>query len=651
MIEFLNDSFESISSKEWIVTNGIGGYASSSLCGSNTRRYHGLLVAAFNPPTDRRVLVAGMEEKITASGKDFFISSHQYPGTVFPNGFIYLKSFGRDPFPASVYSAAEFSITKIIFMIYGSNTSVIEYQNNGEQAFHLELTPLLVYRDHHHLFRESREFEFKTVSNGVDDVKIYPSENLDCLHIFYPNGEFIPHPDWYRNFEYEREKERGLDFTEDAKSIGTIRFKLLPSQTIHLIFTTDDGLPEGTPETWKAQEEMRIYDLGKSFQNGFLKDLVISGDQFLVWRLSSKSHTIIAGYHWFTDWGRDTMIAMRSLVIASGKKQIAESIFRTFISYVQEGLIPNRFPDSGEEPEYNTIDASLWLFVTLFEYYQQFEDLPFIESIFPTLTSIIDHHLNGTKFNIHVTGEGLLSGGSKGTQLTWMDAKVGEHVVTPRQGCAVEINALWYNALNIYILFGSAINHDVSYLKKKEIQAKNSFRKYFINAEGYLNDLVIPGEYTDESIRPNQVYALSLPFSPLEPGEKQSVLKVITDHLYTDLGLRTLSKDHADFKPVYKGDQWERDHGYHQGTVWAFLWGEYAIAYLKVNNYSGAAKEFIKERSKVLQHHFYNEEGIHCISEIFDGENPRKGKGCIQQAWSVAMTLRALLEAEKGSKG
>ena len=360
---------------------------------------------------------------------------------------------------------------------------------------------------------------------------------------------------------------------------------------------------------------------------------------------------MIAGYHWFTDWGRDTMIAMRGLVIALGKKEISESIFRTFISYMEEGMIPNRFPDSGEEPEYNTIDASLWLFVALYEYFQQFEDLRFIESIFPSLTSIIDHHLKGTKYDIRVTAEGLLSGGNESTQLTWMDAKVGDHVVTPRQGCAVEINALWYNALNIYILFGSSLNHGVSNLQKKEIQVKNAFRKYFINAKGHLNDLVIPAEHTDESIRPNQVYALSLPFSPLEPGEKKIVLNVITDHLYTDLGLRTLSKDHAEFKPVYKGDQWERDHSYHQGTVWAFLWGEYAIAYLKVNNYSGAAKEYIKERSKALQHHFYHEEGIHCISEIFDGENPRKGKGCIQQAWSVGMTLMALLETEKGSKG
>ncbi len=647
MVKFDNEFYKNISSKEWIVTNGIGGYASSSICGANTRRYHGLLIASFNPPTDRKVVVSNIEEKISVGDKDYFICTHQYPDTVYPNGFLYLKSFEINPLPKSHYASLEFSITKTIFMIYGSNTTVIEYQNTGDKLFTMELTPLFVYRDYHQLFRESHALEFKTIHAADGKLNIFPNDDEKPIHVHYSKGNFSPQQDWYRNFEYLWEKERGLDFREDAKSTGSIQFELAGGEKFHLIFSVEDNLPDGDPAIWKTHEELRLKSLFPSGHNDFIKDLMISGDQFIVWRLTSKSLTLIAGYHWFTDWGRDTMIAMRGLVIAAGKKQIAESILQTFLLYLNDGMIPNRFPDLGQQPEYNTIDASLWIFIAMFEYYQQFGDKKFVEIVFPSLNSIIQAHIQGTRYNIHVTEEGLLSGGEENVQLTWMDARVGDHVVTPRRGCPVEINSLWYNALNIYVEFGKMLGYDVSGFKKKAAQTKSAFRKYFINEKGYLNDIVIPGELMDDAIRPNQVYAVSLPFSPLTLKEGKNVLKTIEEHLYTDFGLRSLSPYHPDFKPVYSGGQWQRDHAYHQGTVWAYLWGEYAMAYLKVHHHSAEAKQIIRQKSKALEHHFYNEDGLNSISEIFDGDNPKHGKGCIQQAWSIGMTIKALLEAEE----
>lgn len=644
MIHFDNASFESLAAKEWIVTNGIGGYASGSLSGANTRRYHGLLVASFQPPTDRQVIVSKTEEVIQWNEVSIPISSNQYHDVIFPEGYKLITSFDRDPLPKWFFSYGSLSLSKTVFMVHGSNTTIIEYKNNSDQNFKLQILPLIVYRDYHQLRRESRDFNF-SINEDKGKLKILSQQGLDPFFIFFENGNFSQNEDWFRNFEYEKEKERGLDFVEDAKAIGHISFNLSKGQTVRIILSTDE-YPVDYSQDARRNEVLRLQLLNPKFDTEFLNDLIVSADQFLVWRLSSKSYTIIAGYHWFTDWGRDTMIAMRGLVIATGKQHLAESIIQTFLHYLDEGLIPNRFPDHGEDPEYNTIDATLWLFVALYEYYQKFEDLSFIRSVFPSLTSIIESHYAGTKFNIHVTKESLLSGGEKNLQLTWMDAKVDNHVVTPRQGCPVEINALWYNALNIYVAFGELIGEPVSFYKEKITHTATSFRKYFFNSKGFLNDVVVPGSLINDDIRPNQVYAISLPFSPLTEEESKSVLNTIEAHLYTDLGLRSLSPAHAEFKPMYSGDQWSRDHAYHQGTIWTYLWGEYAIAYLKVHQYSAESKKMIIEKSKMLKHHFYNEDGIWAVSEIFDGENPGAGKGCIQQAWSIGMTIKALIEAK-----
>ena len=515
MLKIQDEDFETICSKEWIVTNGIGGYASSSICGANTRRYHGLLVASLTPPTDRRVLVSKLEEKIISAREEFYACTNAYPGKIHPEGYRYLRSFNMMPFPTSIFSNKKNTLSKTIYMRYGRNTTLVEYTNEGEEALLLELTPLLVCRDYHQLFHEDNHWTFRTRNLEERLIEIKPGGKNPTIYLRFTAGIFYPEPHWYKNFEYAKEKERGLDFTEDAMSVGKVSCMLAPGESTSLIFSTTQQDTEGDPADWKAEELLRLKALTPKRKNKFVKDLIISGDQFLVRRESSEKYTLIAGYHWFTDWGRDTMIAMRGLIIATGKKEIAKSIFNTFLQYLDGGMIPNRFPDQGEKPEYNTIDASLWLFVTLYEYYQQFEDLKYVKEVFHQLTQIIDAHYAGTRYGIHVISEGLLYGGQPGTQLTWMDAKVGDHVVTPRIGCPVEINALWFNALSIYIYFGNLLGHPVASYAHKLKELKGAFRTQFINDKGYLNDVVIPGSKPDATIRSNQVYAISLPFSPL----------------------------------------------------------------------------------------------------------------------------------------
>lgn len=645
-LQFSHPSFESATRQEWIVTNGLGGYASSTPCGANTRRYHGLLVAALQPPTDRRLMVLKTEEALLFDDdRRLELSANQYAGAVYPHGYRYLKEFERTPLPRAVYEAEGRRLEKTVFMRHGANTTVVEYRNTGKHRTKLELNPLYVFRSYHSLFREDAAFDFYFEKTENRQFKIHATYGAPPLHVSFTRGHFYEQRNWYRHLEYTEEQQRGLEYREDAYSLGVINVDLRPGESMSLVFSTEAPLGRIDPAHWKKTEIERLQHLApSSVRNDFLRDLIVSGNQFLVKRQSTGSDTLIAGYPWFTDWGRDTMIAMRGLTIATGKRDISKSIIRTFLQYLDKGMIPNRFPDEGQTPEYNTIDATLWLFVALYEYYIRFKDLNFIIEVMPALLEIIEAHHRGTRYGIHVTGEGLLCGGEEGIQLTWMDAKVGESVVTPRTGCPVEVNALWYNALEIFRFFSreSGIKEDA--FEGLSNRVKESFRQHFLNEDGYLNDVVIPGSYTDSSIRPNQIYACSLPFTPLTKPEIESILEVVDTHLYTPYGLRSLAPNHPAFKAVYEGNPWERDHAYHQGTVWPFLWGEYALAYLKYHEFSKSACREIGEKAGPLRRHFYRDAGLCALSEIFDGATPETGKGCIQQAWSAGMLLRVFMD-------
>lgn len=650
MLKFEHPAFEETTALEWLVTNGIGGYASGTLAGANTRRYHGLLVAALNPPAQRQVLVAKVEEQLSFH-RDACVefSSNQFPGTVHPKGYCYLSSFERRPLPRFVYEIGHAKVAKTVFMPHGTNATIVEYENIGNSVFQLGLTPLFVHRDYHSLFQEHDRYDFYCEEDH-NLLKVYAHYGAAPLYVRYSKGQFSEARYWVKNLEYAKEAYRGLDFQEDAYAIGKIRATLAPREKLHLVFSLDPDLLEERPAHLKQTELQRLERLAfaEVAQGEFINDLSVAADQFIVWRASTQRYSILAGYHWFTDWGRDTMIAMRGLVIARGEKALSESIFNTFFGYLQDGLLPNRFPDFAEdEVEYNTIDATLWLFVALYEYYQKFGDKAYLEAHFAQLGHIIEQHLKGTHYNIHVTEEGFLYGGEGIAQLTWMDARVGGHVVTPRHGCPVEIQALWYNALQIYLFFAEELGRS----PQEELQVRcqlltsklrDNFRVHFLNQAGYLHDVIIPGQSADDSLRPNQIYVISLPFSLLDATEERQVFEAVERHLYTPLGLRTLSPEHPDFKPVYGGDQWQRDTAYHQGTVWPFLLGDYFASLLKTKGDRPETRQEIMTALESLRSHFYKAGCIHGIAEIFDGQPPGEGRGTVQQAWSVGALLQVL---------
>ncbi len=622
--------------KEWLVTNGLGGYASGTVSGANTRQYHGLLVSAENPPTDRKIVVSKIEERIGVNGEFFDLSTNQYPSRIHPKGYKLLKQFNRSPIATWVYENNQMKLVKTISMVDGSNTTVLTYQNQGQHTITLELHPLYSYTRFHDFFRENKKTVFSStrLKNGLIT---YPYKGAQPIYTNWSGGEFVELPCWYKNLVLKNEVERGTGKSADYFQIGVLKKELQPNELLTLRFSTDDHLAK-TP----ILPPLKTTPVSLSF----FEDLLKSGEQFLVNRESTGTKTIIAGYHWFTDWGRDTMISMRGLTIATKKKKLSKSILVTFLKTVNQGMLPNRFPDnSSDEVEYNSIDSALWLFVSLFDYYKTFHDKAFVKGQMSVLHEIILNHIHGTRYNIHVTEEGFLSGGEDGIQLTWMDAKVNGLVITPRMGCPVEINALWYNALRIYGFFC-----DEFQLQKDELfetvqsNFQANFEKYFLTQAGTLYDVIVPNESSDSSFRPNQLYCLSLPFNILPKTQEVVIFEAIKNKLFTFFGLRTLDQGDDNFISEYQGNQWHRDHAYHQGTVWPFLLGEYYEAFFKLYGATEENKKKVVSELADLRTHFYNNEGIHCISEIFDGNNPKEGKGTIQQAWSVSALIKLYVD-------
>ncbi len=637
MIDCKGATFEELSGKEWIVTNGIGGYASSSICGANSRRYHGLLVASFNPPTERMVLVSKIEETVFHQNKDIAFCSNQYVDCVFPEGFRHLENFERVPLPVMQFRSGNVALKKTVFMAYGSNTTVVEYENSSAEKYLLKLNPLFLYRDYHSLWHEQPNFDFQ-VKPRKHGQALYSFYGADPVFFAHSRGTFLKNRFWNSGLIYQLDKDRGQGHSEDVFSAGLVECELAPGEKIFLTFSLDEKMLAEDPAKLKQNELQRLDALvPEHVTDPFLRDLIISGDQFIVQRQTTDNYSVIAGYHWFTDWGRDSMIAIRGLCIAGGKQDVAKSVISTFIAFLKDGIIPNRFPDyQGEIAEYNTVDATLWLFVALYEYDQQFKDNDFLAEVKPRLEEILMHHVNGTFHNIKVTEKGLLNQGEEGFALTWMDARIKDIAFTPRHGCPVEVNALWYNALKVYEHVCKRLDSVLpSQFSILITLVEKNFLSSFWNRDGYLYDVVGPDRGADPSLRPNQIYAVSLPFSPLPEKEARFVVEAVRKSLLTSYGLRTLDMHHPDFKPEYTGDLWQRDAAYHQGTVWPFLLPEFYTALLKVNN-SEETRQEIANQLQALKEHFYEKECIHGISEIFDGLAPAIGKGCAQQAWSVS---------------
>jgi len=636
--------------REWLETNGLGGFASSTIIGLNTRRYHGLLVAATKPPVGRFLLLSKLEETLFIEGQAFELSANRYPGVVHPQGFRYLKQFRLDPFPVFTYEIEGIEIEKSVFMIQGENSTVVHYElkkNNHPESpknLWLELRPLIAFRDYHNATHENGAIS-RDVEERSDLASVSPYQGLPSLYLAHNAVDLRKTGDWYRNFEYDAERERGLDFSEDLFNPLVLRFDLRLRRQASVIASTEQRDVAKVVEYRQSEiTRRRNATLSSPVEDDFVQTLAAAADQYIVSRGDQK--TVIAGYHWFSDWGRDTMIALPGLTLPTGKHEVARSILRTFAKHADQGMLPNRFPDAGETPEYNTVDATLWFFEAARAYLAYTGDLEFVrDELYPVFADIVLWHVRGTRYGIKVDPSGLLSSGEPGVQLTWMDAKVGDWVVTPRRGKPVEIQALWYNALCIMEDLARHFGDEAGQKRYRSMAtlARWSFNRLFWNEPtGCLYD-VVNGGPPDASIRPNQIFAVSLTHSMLSTERAKAVVEKVQEHLLTPYGLRTLAPSDPQYRGRYTGGPTERDGAYHQGTVWPWLMGPFISAYVKVNGDSEAARRQAAAWLAPLKDHLADG-GLGHISEILDGDSPQRPCGCIAQAWSVAEILRALVE-------
>jgi len=641
--DILND-LDAATAREWLETNGIGGYALGTVSGTLSRRYHGSLVAAARPPLGRVVLLSKFEETLVIGERRFELSTNHYAGAVDPHGYQLLTSFRIDPFPTWTYEVGGVVLEKSLFMVQGENAVVYQWRilssRDAEESSQLEVRPLVAFRDHHHLQHEDPAFDpHCEIDSGL--VMVRPFATMPPLYLSH-NAEGVDITGyWYRNFDLAIEQERGFDHLEDLYQPFSLKFSL--GSPASVVASTEPHSGDDADGLRHAEIKRRESLVGvASVEGPICTALVAAADQFIVRRGVGK--TVIAGYPWFSDWGRDTMIALPGVTLATGRPEIAKSIILEFSNHISEGMLPNRFPDEGETPEYNTVDATLWYFEAIRAYVEYTGDLDLVRgTLFDKLKDIIEWHVIGTRYGIGVDTDGLLRAGEPGVQLTWMDAKVGDHVVTPRTGKPVEIQALWYNALRIMAELAHDLGHDDSaedYARMADSARVNFASQFWYEEGGYLYD-VIDGEVRDRSLRPNQLLAISLAHQLIDGERARQVVAIVERQLLTPVGLRSLSPDDERYVGVYQGPPEQRDASYHQGTVWAWLIGPFIDAYRKVH----AGEEELEGRVSQMLSGFADHlsaAGLGQVSEIFDGDPPHTPRGCPAQAWSVAEVLRVM---------
>ena len=632
------------------MTNGIGGYASGTVTGINTRRYHGLLVAALNPPLGRTVMLAKADEVVSVADQTIELGASEFqPDVIHPQGYALLHSVHLEgQAPVFKYHVGSSVLEKRVWMAHGQNTTYVAYTHrSGAEPLVLTVRLFTALRDFHGLTRGSDHVRPTVTIRDANHATVTSDQIEPPLHLMLTaGGRFEAREEWYWNYLYRVERARALDFMEDLYHPLDCTVELAPGESTYLIASVEplESIERDAPRALYEERE-RIDALLRQAAVDPLDDpmgaqLVVAADQFLVERTlaeGERSLTVIAGYPWFGDWGRDAMISLPGLALATNRSGAAKGLLRTFGAYVSEGMIPNRFPDVGEEPEYNTVDATLWYFQALHAYLEATRDCKLLRELLPVLKDIVRHYYHGTRYNIHVDpADGLVWAGEPGVQLTWMDVKAGDWLPTPRMGKPVEIQALWYNALRLLERWCNAAEEPVESIPEWRALIEQHFMERFWHEEGgYLYDVIDGPDGNDPALRPNQVFALSLPHTLVPEDRAQQVLGVVSDTLLTPAGLRSLAPGDAQYRGHYGGSLWDREGSYHNGTVWGWLIGPYLDALLRYDNDKAAAKAVLK--GLVAQ---MTDGALGTISEVFDGDPPHAPRGCYAQAWSVAEVLR-----------
>jgi len=644
--------------REWLVTNGIGGYACGTISGELTRRYHGLLLAALQPPLGRTLLVAKYDENLEYLGESFDLSTNRHAtGDLDPQGYRYIQRFRLDgSTPVWEFALADALLEKRVWMEQSANITYVQYSLlHAAEPVRLKLRVLANYRDYHGATIRGWKMQVKPVESGIRIAS--PGKQIP-FYILCKNGHFTPRQAWVSGFALSIEQYRGFEGLEAHLHCADFRAELEPGESLVLVACLDPASSLDGAAAWKRHSEYTaslLSALGESTVDDqpVVERLALAADQFIVARSlgeGTSGHSVIAGYPWFGDWGRDTMISLPGLALATGRPHVARSILRTFAKFVDQGMLPNRFPDQGEQPEYNTVDATLWYFEAIRAYIEH-EDgsgnpehgSSLLREIYPVLQEIIDWHLGGTRYRIGVDSrDGLIYAGEPGVQLTWMDAKVDGWVVTPRIGKPVEINALWYNALGCMQGFARRLGESPDgYIALAE-RVRSSFGRFWNGQKGYCYDVIDGPDGDDASLRPNQIFAVALPHSPLSAEQSQVVVDTCARHLLTSHGLRSLASFETGYQGHYGGSLLNRDAAYHQGTVWSWLIGPFVRAHLRVYGDRRQARAYL---IPLVQH--LSDHGLGSVSEIFDGDPPFTPRGCFAQAWGVAELLRAWIDTRE----
>ncbi len=662
--------------KEWLITNGIGGFSSSTVIGANTRKYHGLLFAPLTPPARRFLVLSKLDESIEIRNKKYDLYTNICESYI-SHGYEYQEEFSKDYVPIFKYKIGKVEITKMVCMEYGHNTVGVFYKikNNGTKA-KLTIAPIINFRDFHQM-NKNDNLKIKQEINKTKVKTILEDNSHTPIYMYLSEGNYIEHKDdIFKNMFYIEEQKRGFDPVENHVVPGVYEVQIPAKQEKELSFicSLEENIEQKSVRKFINNEIIRLGEIfnesllidnrkekktAKELEHdNLIKTYLMSADKFIVNRPNFGLHTIIAGYPWFLDWGRDTLISFEGLLLIPKRFKIAKEVLLTMVRDVKYGLIPNGYSGYDNRPLYNSVDASLLLFEQVYKYINYTGDFEFIkEKIYPVMQEIIENYCNGINIdnnNIYLDSDNLIVSGTKETQNTWMDAKVNEKAVTPRNGKAVEINSLWYNANKIMQELAKKFKHPIMTIKYKELaeKCKISFDNKFYNEEKKcLYDVI-----GDDKIRPNQLFALSLSHPVIEPNSEiaKEIIKTVEEKLLNSYGLKTLAKGEENYVEVYEGSPKQRDSSYHQGITWPWLLGLYYDSLkngLKVAKKAEDKKiwkekldDFIENTKKTFQKEIYNNGCLGGISELYDSKKPQLPKGAITQAWSVAEVFRIMLE-------